>query len=140
MNLNQCRWLNDVFDSINFENLPHGIIINGSTGIGKKMLQEQFKKDGYDYMVKKNFNAHNQFLQVLIDHGLIGFLILSFYSFFMIYSSIVKKKFIYTIFLSIIILNFLTESILETQSGVIFFAFFNTILFFDWFNFKTLNT
>ena len=43
-------------------------------------------------MYKKNFNAHNQFLQVLIDHGLIGFLILLFYSFFMIYSSIVKKE------------------------------------------------
>ena len=110
------------------------------TGIGKKALQEQYKKDGYDYMYKKNFNAHNQFLQVLIDHGLIGFLILLFYSFFMIYSSIVKKKFIFTIFLCIIILNFLTESILETQSGVIFFAFFNTILFFDWFNLKTLKT
>ena len=91
-------------------------------------------------MHKKNFNAHNQFLQVLIDHGLIGLLILLFYSFFMIYSSIVKKKFIFTIFLCIIILNFLTESILETQSGVIFFAFFNTILFFDWFNLKTLKT
>ena len=91
-------------------------------------------------MYKKNFNAHNQFLQVLIDHGLIGFLILLFYSFFMIYSSIVKKKFIFTIFLCVIVLNFLTESILETQSGVIFFAFFNTILFFDWFNLKTLKT
>ena len=110
------------------------------TGIGKKALKEQNKKDGYDYMYKKNFNAHNQFLQVLIDHGLVGFLILLFYSFFMIYSSIVKKKFIFTIFLCIIILNFLTESILETQSGVIFFAFFNTILFFDWFNLKTLKT
>ena len=110
------------------------------TGIGKKALKEQNKKDGYDYMYKKNFNAHNQFLQILIDHGLIGFLILLFYSFFMIYSSIVKKKFIFTIFLCIIILNFLTESILETQSGVIFFAFFNTILFFDWFNLKTLKT
>tara|TARA_X000000950_G_scaffold47352_1_gene54731 strand:- start:56 stop:1294 length:1239 start_codon:yes stop_codon:yes gene_type:complete len=123
-----------------FKLIKKSWLVGYGTGIGKKMLQEQFKKDGYDYMVKKNFNAHNQFLQVLIDHGLIGFLILSFYSFFMIYSTIVKKKFIYTIFLSIIILNFLTESILETQSGVIFFAFFNTILFFDWFNFKTLNT
>ncbi len=110
------------------------------TGIGKKALQEQFKKNGYYYMHKKNFNAHNQFLQVLIDHGLIGLLILLFYSFFMIYSSIVKKKFIFTIFLCVIVLNFLTESILETQSGVIFFAFFNTILFFDWFNLKTLKT
>ena len=110
------------------------------TGIGKKALREQYKKDGYDYMYKKNFNAHNQFLQVLIDHGLLGFLILSFYTFIMIYNSIMKKKFIYTIFLSIMILNFLTESILETQSGVIFFAFFNTILFFNWFNLKTLNT
>ena len=94
------------------------------TGIGKKALQEQFKINGYDYMHKKNFNAHNQFLQVLIDHGLIGFLILLIYSFFMIYSSIVKKKFIFTVFLFVIVLNFLTESILETLKRSHLFCFF----------------
>ena len=30
------------------------------TGLSKKVLQEQYKKDGYDYMYKKNYNSHNQ--------------------------------------------------------------------------------
>ena len=58
------------------------MVVGVWTGISKKALKEQYKKDGYDYMYKKNFNAHNQFLQVLIDHGLFrffDFIILHFY-------------------------------------------------------------
>ena len=110
------------------------------TGLSKKALQEQYKKDGYDYMYKKNYNSHNQYLQVLLDHGIIGFLILAFFTFGMLYASLKQKDFIYALFLVIMILNFMTESILETQSGVIFFAFFNTVFFFQWFNNKYLAT
>ena len=63
MNLNQCRWLNDVFDSINFENLPHGIIINGSTGIGKNILAKEIANN-----ILLNFQKDNNFKhQVLFD-------------------------------------------------------------------------
>ena len=63
MNLNQCKWLNDVFDSINFENLPHGIIINGSTGIGKKILAKEIANN-----ILLNFDKDNNFKhQVLFD-------------------------------------------------------------------------
>ena len=110
------------------------------TGLSKKVLQEQYKKDGYDYMYKKNYNSHNQYLQVLLDHGIFGFLILAFFTFGMLYASLKQKDFIYALFLAIMILNFMTESVLETQSGVIFFAFFNTIFFFQWFNKKYLAT
>lgn len=79
MNLNQCRWLNDVFDSINFENLPHGIIINGSTGIGKKILAREiannillnFKKDNnFKHQVLFDKNTHPDFY--LLDKDKIG--------------------------------------------------------------------
>jgi hypothetical protein len=108
------------------------------TGLSKKALKEQYKKDGYDYMYKKNYNSHNQYLQVLLDHGIFGFLILAFFTFGMLYASLRQKDFMYALFLVIMILNFMTESVLETQSGVIFFAFFNTIFFFKWFNKKNL--
>ena len=63
MNLNQCRWLNDVFDSINFENLPHGIIINGSSGIGKNILAKEIANN-----ILLNFEKDNNFKhQVLFD-------------------------------------------------------------------------
>ena len=110
------------------------------TGLSKKVLQEQYKKDGYDYMYKKNYNSHNQYLQVFLDQGIFGFLLLVFFTFGVLYLSLKQKDFIYALFLVVMILNFMTESILETQSGVIFFAFFNTIFFFQWFNKKYLTT
>ena len=108
------------------------------TGLSKKVAKEQFKKDGYDFYFKKNYNSHNQYIQVFIDQGVFGFLLLVFFTFGMLYLSLQQKDFIYALFLVIMILNFMTESVLETQSGVIFFAFFNTIFFFQWFNKKYL--
>ena len=39
--LNSYFWLNNIFDELNFDNLPHGIIINGPQGIGKRVLAYQ---------------------------------------------------------------------------------------------------
>ena len=38
MIFDKCDWLVNSFNSINFNNLPHGIIINGPKGVGKKLL------------------------------------------------------------------------------------------------------
>ena len=124
--------------STSFKLIKEKWITGYGTGQSKKVLQEQFKKDGYDFFFKRNYNSHNQYLQVFIDQGVFGFLLLVFFTFGMLYLSLQQYDFIYALFLVIMILNFMTESILETQSGVIFFAFFNTIFFFQWFNKKYL--
>lgn len=36
-----CSWLEDVLSNINFNNLSHSIIINGPSGIGKKLLTKK---------------------------------------------------------------------------------------------------
>lgn len=38
MNIEKYKWLDDIYNDINFKNLPHGIIINGPSGIGKHIL------------------------------------------------------------------------------------------------------
>ena len=124
--------------STSFKLIKEKWITGYGTGLSKKVLHEQFKKDGYDYLFKKNYNSHNQYLQVFLDQGIFGFLLLVFFTFGVLYLSLKQKDFIYALFLVVMILNFMTESILETQSGVIFFAFFNTIFFFQWFNKKYL--
>ena len=124
--------------STSFKLIKEKWITGYGTGQSKKVLQEQFKKDGYDFFFKRNYNSHNQYIQVFIDQGVFGFLLLVFFTFGMLYLSLQQYDFIYALFLVIMILNFMTESILETQSGVIFFAFFNTIFFFQWFNKKYL--
>ena len=41
ISFNDCNWLHDPFDNLNFENLNHSIIINGPEGIGKKLLTKK---------------------------------------------------------------------------------------------------
>jgi len=38
MNISSLYWVDKIYESINFDNLPHGIIINGPNGIGKELL------------------------------------------------------------------------------------------------------
>ena len=41
ISFNDCKWLHNPFDNLNFENLNHSIIINGPEGIGKKLLTKK---------------------------------------------------------------------------------------------------
>jgi len=108
------------------------------TGVGagdvKDILLEEYSKKNYNYIIAKSLNAHNQFIQTFIATGIFGFLVLISLFVLPLIKSYRRKNFIYFLFLLIVFLNFLTESMLETQAGVIFFAFFNSYLFA-----KTLN-
>jgi len=110
-------------------------IIKGNflTGVGagdvKDVLIEEYTKQHYEYLVEKKLNSHNQFLQTFIATGIVGFLILISLFIFPLINSFKRKNFVYFSFLMIILLNLLTESMFETQAGVVFFAFFNSYLF-----------
>ena len=41
MKLSDLDWLDNIYKSINLENLPHGIIINGPNGIGKEIFAKE---------------------------------------------------------------------------------------------------
>jgi len=41
MKIENCNWLKEIYKNLNFEKLPHGIIINGPNGIGKKILAKE---------------------------------------------------------------------------------------------------
>ena len=45
MEISEFKWLNDIYKGINFKMLPHGIIISGPMGIGKKILAKKISKD-----------------------------------------------------------------------------------------------
>ena len=44
MSIEKFDWLKDIYNKINFINLPHGIIINGPSGVGKKILAKEISK------------------------------------------------------------------------------------------------
>ena len=51
MKISKLKWLNHIYNGINFSNLPHGIIISGPSGIGKKILASKISKD---LLINKN--------------------------------------------------------------------------------------
>lgn len=101
------------------------------TGIGdaSDVLDNTFIENGMALTMEKSLNAHNQFLQTFIASGIPGMLALVILLAVPITLSLRNKNRAYLTFLSIVIINFLFESMLQTQAGVIFFAFINSILF-----------
>jgi O-antigen ligase len=104
---------------------PFGV----GTGDVKDVLVENYMNLGLNYAAEKELNAHNQFLQIALATGVLGLLVLVAMLVMPLYYSIKNKQPIYIVFLGLIIINFLTEAMLETLAGVVFFAFFNTMLY-----------
>ena len=101
------------------------------TGDVKHELVEEYKKNNYSHLVEFQLNAHNQYLQMLIAIGLIGSLTFWAYLFFPVFDKRFLINSVYLGFMGLILINFLTESMLETQAGVVFYAFFNSMLYFN---------
>jgi DNA polymerase III, gamma/tau subunits len=56
MNISNLYWIDKLYENINFDNLPHGIIINGPDGIGKERLAIKISSK---LLVNKNNNNEN---------------------------------------------------------------------------------
>jgi len=98
------------------------------TGTTRNLLTDEYKKNRYDYLAEKRLNCHNQFIETTLAIGVIGLLILIFVIYLPIIWSVKSNNYLLFFFIILITYNFLTESILETQSGVVFIAFFYTLL------------
>ena len=100
------------------------------TGDAKDVMLEKYKQEGLTGIYQKQLNAHNQFLQTFIAIGFTGMLLLFFGVLVQFIHSIRVRDLLLFLFLFLIVINFLVESMLETQAGVVFYAFFNSLLYF----------
>ena len=64
MNISSLYWVDKIYESINFDNLPHGIVINGPNGIGKELLAIKISSK---LLVNKN-NNENIFISKSNNH------------------------------------------------------------------------
>lgn len=94
-------------------------------------LMHQYEKDGMTGARREKLNTHNQYLQTMIALGIPGILLLLGNLFIPLYVSIRQKRFVYFMFILILCLNFLTESMLEQQAGTMFYGLFNSLLMFN---------
>jgi len=112
-----------------WEIIKGDFIIGAGTGDVKHEMLEKYKERNYNSAVALRLNAHNQYLQTFIAIGFIGFIVLVMSLLLPLIYSYKKQDYIYFMFLILIMFNFLVESMLETQAGVVFYSFMNILLF-----------
>jgi O-antigen ligase len=99
-------------------------------GIGdvRTELSLEYQRRGEEQMAIERFNAHNQFLEVLLENGIIGLIIfLSIFS-TMIYIAFRTNNLLYLVFIIMILMFFFFETVLYRLAGVSFFSLFSFLL------------
>jgi len=112
-----------------FEITNENFISGVGTGDVKAHLLNKYEEKGMSHARQLELNAHNQYLQTMIAIGIIGLIILLLGLILPALYSLEHRHYLYFVFLLLIAFNFLFESMLETQAGVVFYAFFNAYLF-----------
>ncbi len=103
-------------------------LIGVGTGDSKDSLLEKYEEAGITHALSSKYNAHNQYLEWLITLGFFGFFILEGYLVYLFAFALKNSNQLLIWFIVIFSLAFLTESVLETQAGLIFFSLFSMLL------------
>ena len=108
------------------------IFMDHPMGVGLGNLEEMMHQRliylGLNEQADLNYNPHNQFLQIAAELGVIGlglFLLIVAYGF---YWSITTKNWLLLLVISNLFINCLFESMLQRQSGIVFYCFWICLL------------
>lgn len=91
-------------------------------------LAEKCKKYDLDLLLQHSLNPHNQFLQIGIDIGFPGILFLIFLIVSIFWKAWRARNYLLMIVLLSLIFNAQFESVLQRQSGIVFFVLMITVL------------
>lgn len=107
-------------------------LLGYGAGETSNKIQEQNKKDGKEFLVQRGLNnAHNQYLNDLVSTGFLGLiaiLIVIFYPLLKFKRRLTKP---FMFFQFMFAFNLMFDSILNSQSGVVFYSFFAVLLFIE---------
>lgn len=109
------------------EGLAANPIVGVGTGDTQEFLQACYKEKNFWGEVFR-YNSHNQFLQSALGLGLPGLLTLVACLWYQTRIAWAKKDYVYLVFIVIICVCFLTESVLERKQGILFYGLFSALL------------
>lgn len=113
-------------ESVNLikENLLFGV----TPGDENDVLCTAYSSHQLTGALEKQLNTHNQYLQTFLGTGIIGFILLFVMTFGALITGFIQRNYLLVLFSALSILNFLVESMLQAQSGFMFFVFFLCLL------------
>lgn len=103
-------------------------VIGVGTGNASVELKKEFVKRGYSEGFYDDLNAHNQFLEILLENGIIGLLIFLWILAYMVFMAVSGQNKLLFLFVLITIIFFFFESMLNRLAGIMFFPFITFLL------------
>jgi O-antigen ligase len=99
------------------------------TGDVQDHLNSCYQSNGYsEVLYTDRYNAHNQYIQTWLGLGIPGLTSLLTVLFFSFSHAFKNDNYLHTSFLILFVFCFLTESILESNKGIVFFVLVNVLL------------
>jgi O-antigen ligase len=108
--------------------IKSNLILGVGTGDASYELKKEFKKRGYVDGYYDNLNAHNQFLEILLENGIIGLIIFLSLICYSIYISITEQNLLLGLFIIMMTVFFMFETVLNRLAGITFFPLFAFLL------------
>lgn len=109
-----------VYDDLIKKNIIFGI---GTDHVKSKLIST-YNKNNLEDASKHIYNSHNQYLDILLLHGLTGAILLVVILFEQFKYAFRLKKYEHLVFITLILTVFITESFLHKQKGIVFFSYF----------------
>jgi O-antigen ligase len=101
-------------------------------GVGTGDVDYYLNKRLQSYNLKefatRNYNPHNQFLQITLEIGVFSLITFLLFFYFTMQFAIQNKNWILLILIINLFFNSLFESMLQRQSGIVFYVFFIVVL------------
>lgn len=106
------------------ETITHNNILVGyGTRSDRDYLYNKYKEYGLTSAYKESYNAHNQYLEVLLEFGIIGLLLFLGLILYLLWFFIKRKDYFALSVLAVFLIYMLTESVLQRHSGIVIFSF-----------------
>ncbi len=99
------------------------------TGDGQDSLNDVYRKQGYDETFI-GLNTHNQYLQILVEIGLLGLTVITAIILISFQYSIKHKNHLHLTLLVVVFVGCMSENLFTAQKGIVFYTFFNSLLAF----------
>lgn len=109
--------------------ISKNILFGVGTGDIQSELNKEYDRLGYKDILKVgDQNAHNQFIEIAAEHGMVGLIIFLAIFIYITVIAISNDNPLYLIFIVIVFISFLFETMLNRLGGVTFFSLFSFLL------------
>jgi O-antigen ligase len=108
--------------------IRNNLIIGVGIGDVKTELMKEYIRQGDQNLIKNRYNVHNQYLEILMENGIIGLAFFLSIMGVMLYLAFAERNTLYYFFIIMMLIFFLFETVMERLQGVSFFALFSFLL------------